>query len=420
MSLTTDPDRGALLASSSLAASDTSTKYYIYSSSSGQSSSSTVQVLAAGTNTDNFVSQLPNQVIILSSTPNLTSTFDSTDLWYQWMSKFDPAGTFSLTVDNATDKKIQSFQFKFTSPWDVTFSSSADALLYSFGTQQGTDGARVPVPGLPSDGSLLYCGLDASKTGTLTSTVKGLFSYAGLPGMASFLPSSIADMSVTLDASKASEKHNALWFNPSFHMQTTVRLQFGIDAAGQLQTVLNDALPGFSITSADAIVKKVLMSAVTEKGPMGLDQGQVFFSLVCSVKPKDSSAVDMVAGVECRESGFSLTFQMNSSDALPKILAWLAGLISDDLGIVQDILKKDQVFDDSVYLRMMKVCLDTSEDPKKPTLASFEIDIEVKANFGKGSDGKAVVFLVTYSWSRDGGKLGSIRGQLWNCKSIHL
>jgi hypothetical protein len=65
---------------------------------------------------------------------------------------------------------------------------------------------------------LLYCGVD----GTLASTVRDLFSYVGLAGMVSVLPSSIADFTVTLDGKIVSEKHNVLWFNSSFHIQTTV------------------------------------------------------------------------------------------------------------------------------------------------------------------------------------------------------
>lgn len=238
--------------------------------------------------------------------------------------------------------------------------------------------------------------------------------------MVPFLSSSIPALSVTLDAKNASEKHNALWFNPSFHRLTTIRLQFCIDDASSLQTMLRNALPGFSIRTADVVAKKVHVLAMTENGEAALDQGQVLFALACSVQPNGGSAVDMIASVEYHKTGISLTFQMNSpdEDTLSGILAWLTGLISKDLGIVKDILKRGGVFDDHVYLRRMKISLDTYDDVERPSLDSFGIDIEVKANFGKGPDVNPAAFLLTYSWSTGCEISRSMRGQLWKCKKI--
>lgn len=408
---------------------DTDKKYYVYSSKAGKNPGATVQVLTPDTNTDKFVSSLKDQVIILEATPNPVADFDASDEWSKWLTKFDPKGKFSLKVDDTATKNIQSFEFKFTSPWDMTFSSSTAALNFSFGApaELEAEQARMPVPGLDQDGSMLYCGLDVSQTGVLTSTVKEIFEYAGLAAMVSFLPSSVSGLSITLDAPNASKQHNAMWFKPSFGSQTTVRLQFKVDVAQTLQDLLKDAIPGFKIQSADAICKKVLVKGETTTGPVGVEQGQVMFTVECSVKPKDSSAVNMIAGIEFQESAITLTFQLGSldsssaesSDPLSGILLWLGGLISDDLGFIKDLLNKDSVFK-HINLRRMTIGLDTSENTEKPTLSKFGIDIEVSATFGQGSDLKPVVFLVTYTWTSQGGKLGFIRGQLWNCKQIPL
>lgn len=420
----TDPKRGRIAIGGSSKPKDDE-KYFIYSSKAGKTPGVDIQVLTAGSSTDNFVSSLEDQVIILKSSPDNTADIDSSDKWYQWLTKLDTSkeftGAFSLTVDDTTAKNIESFQFTFKAPWDVTFSSSSDALNFSFGPPAEIgpgSAARIPVPGLDQDGTMLYCGLDSSRTQVLKSTVKDLFAYVGLDGMVPFLPSALRGLSVTLDASQASGNHNALWFNPSFASQTTVRLQFQLAKADKLQEVLSFALPSLAFPAADVICKKILVAAETEAGPASVDQGQVLFHIQCSVTPKNSDPVNMTAGVEFRESAIMLNFRLDSPDTLSGILVWLGGLISDDLaGFIQSILNKDGVFP-KFSLRRMNIGLDTSETAEKPSLSSFAIDIEASANFGQGSDLKTAVFLLTYTWTKEGGKLGSIRGQFWNCKHL--
>lgn len=416
MAVTTDTDRGRITAGGR----STTEKFYIYSSKAGKSPGESVQVLSRDTNTDKFVSSLKDQVIILEARPDPVGSFDSSDEWSKWLTKFNPTGELSLEVDDTA--AIRSFEFNFTAPWDIKFRSSTDALNFSFGAPPviGTDkAARLPVPGVDQEGLMLYCGLVPSQNTVLKSTVRDLFDYVGIAGIVPSLPYDLPSWSVSLDMSNASEKHNALWFNPSFGSQTTVRLQFRLDAEGILQELLNFALPGLKIQTADVICKKVLIAAEAETGPIGVDQGHVMFSVKCFVVPPDNHAVNMIAGIEFRKLDILLTFRLDSKDSLSGILHWLGGLISDELGFVKDLLNKDDLFE-YFELRRMTIGLDTTEDAEKPKLSHFGIDIEVSATFGRGSDLKPVVFLVTYIWTEEGSRMGSIRGQFWNCEHIPI
>lgn len=128
-----------------------------------------------------------------------------------------------------------------------------------------------------------------------------------------------------------------------------------------------------------------------------------------------ANKIEVIAGIEFQELAITLTFQLGPPYTLSGILLWLGGLIPDNLRPVEDLLKKDNIFE-HFKLRRMTIGLNITEDKDKPKLSNFGIDIEVSATFGRGSDRKPVVFLVTYTWTEQGGKLGLIRGQLWNCE----
>lgn len=410
MAVTTDTDPGSITAKGSL-----TEKYRIYSSDAGETTGEGVQILALQTSTDKFVSSLKNKVIILEAKPNPVANFDSSDEWSKWFKIFGPTAKLSLKVDDTTAMNIQAFEFEFSDPWNIKFSSSTEALNFSFGPPAaGADLARIPVPGISE--TILHCGLNPSENRVVKSSVQSLFQYVGLANRISFLPISLASSSVTLDGQSASKNYNALWFDPSFGSQTTVRLQFQLDVAKLLQDFLSSTLPGLEIQTTYVICKKVLVAAETESGPVGVDQGQVIFSVHCSVTPKDTPAVNMIVGIEFKESSITLTFKLDNQDSLSGILLWLGGLISEDLGPVKDLLTKDSVVE-SFNLRRITIGLKTAGNVEKPSLSNFRLDIEVSANFGRGLEQKPVVFLLTYAWT-NGNKLGSIQGQLWNCKHM--
>jgi hypothetical protein len=421
MGAESDADGGKVVAtrSSDVEADD---KYYIYSSKAGKSPSDSVLVLTAGTNSDKFVTALKQLVIVLKASSTTDRYFDASDDWAQWLTKFDPDGKFSLKFDNPVNKNLESFAFHFSQPWDMVFSSSAEALNFSFGppaalVPSNSPPARVPVPGIDKEGVMLYCGLKADCMDTIKTTVKEMFTYVGRADMLSFLPSFVPKLTMTLDPKTASRKRNALWFRPSLSYQTTIRLQFQLDIVSQLNDYLAGVLPGFVIRSADAVCKKVLVEGKTADGYIGVDKGQAIFVVESSVSPNGKSDVKFGAEVEFYESGVSISCKLHEhKDALDGLLHWLGGVVADDLGFVSDWLQNDSVFS-TIRPQRIRISLDTSEDKEKPTLESFNVDIEVKANFGGGPEPNPVVFLLSYGWNERMGKAGYIQGELWNCKA---
>lgn len=402
-------------------------KYYIYASTSGKSPSATVKVLESGTPTDKFVASLnKDQVLVLATKPEPTASLDSSDPTRRWLTNLDTAVGPSLTLDTSTN--IKEFGVHFKAPWLLTFSSAADVLLFTFGAappvRENATSARIQPPGLDANGLMLTCGLDFTKTDDIKGlTVKDLFNHAGIASMVDLLPSGIADLPVTLPKPRAGDKpkRNALWFVPSRDLQTTIRLQFQLTAFDKLQHILGYALKGFTLQSAEAIYKKRTVLAATEKGLRPLGDGKVAFSVECSVQADkaDAPVVSMTAGVEFAPSGISLTLLFTSEKPLSGILQWVAGLIGDDNleKFVKDMLEKAEngtkIFPDA-NLRRLSLGLGYLKNKDQPVLASLGFDIEVTANFGRGSSSKAVVFLVSYHWDRLTGGSGTLAGQLWN------
>lgn len=185
-------------------------------------------------------------------------------------------------------------------------------------------------------------------------------------------------------------------------------MQFQLDIVNLFQDFLIPAIPGLEIQTAGLICKKVLVAAEAEAGPIGVDENLVIFSVQCSVTPTENPAVSMIAGIRLQESAITLTFELISPECLSGIFLWLKGLISNELLPVEDILRKDDVFK-AFNLRRMIIVLESAKNAARPKLSNFEIDIEVSANFGQGSDLKPVVFLVTYIWTDKGDKIGSLR-----------
>ncbi|RYP91655.1 hypothetical protein DL770_002221 [Monosporascus sp. CRB-9-2] len=396
--------------------------YYIYASSAGKTPSDEIYVLEEGSSTDTFVAALnDSKVIILSSAPAPTASLDSTDETKKWLQQLDSTATGSVTVDDL--KGVESFQFQLTQPWPLTFSSASDVLLFTFGPPPGgTDTGRIPPPGIDITGEMLTLGLDFVQTADISGNkLRDLFVYAEASGMIDYIPNVLLDLDVTLKApGQEDPKRNALWYVPASDKRITMRLQFQVPSFGPLQDILGASLKGFALKSTDIVFSKDMMLVETESGQKPLFQGSVAFIVECSVKgdSSDDPEVSTTAGIELSESAISLTFMFESKDPLMGILKWLASLIGDDSleSLVDDILNKEEngakVFPDFI-LRRMSVSLDT-KDPNQWKLYSFSFDIEVSANFGRGSGSNPVVFLISYDWNRILGGFGRLAGQLWN------
>ncbi|OTA63077.1 hypothetical protein K449DRAFT_421900 [Hypoxylon sp. EC38] len=365
------------------------TKYTVYSSGSGTHSPDDSFVLPANTFIDKFVSCLETKSIVLKSkpTPDSDTPFDGSDKLAEWFSRLDKAGTFSLLLDPTLpekEKALQEFTLKFTAPWGLAFSSSAEALKSTFGEQ----GSTIEIPGVDEQ-LKLYCGL-LPPDSDIKSTVKDAFEYVGLSEVVEDLPSTLGGLTITLAAKEIAGNRNTMWFEPAYSLQTIIRLQFKLDNQSDLEEIFHDTIPGFAITDATVVAKKIFTQGITAGGPIGVDKGSVVFVADCTISNKgEETQTKMKAGIEFSGSSITLRLKMSKPDALQAILTWLGDLVV--------------------------IGLSTDEDKNKPTLESFRIDTEVAGNFGQVNN-KKPVFLASFVWSAGpyGGMGSTIRAQLWN------
>lgn len=404
------------------------TTYSIYASSAGNRPGENVQILSPDSLVDKFVAGLnPGKVITLSTTPDPTASFDPSDETLKWFQNLDVDATGSLTVDDSDAKNIESFEFKLSQPWPLVFSSASDVLLFTFGSTGlvGGDatGSRIEAPGIDPTGNMLTCGLDFVKMEHITGfKVKDVFKNVNQAGMTEYVLDAILNLEVTLKKpdADASPRKNALWFVPSAEKRLETRLQFQLSQFEALQDLFSIALKGLVIESADVVCKSKMLLALTENGEKPLYDGQVAFSIECSLNSAGST-VSMLAGVEFAPSTINFTFMFLSPDPLTGILRWLAGLAEDDAveTVVDELLNKEENGTkvlSGATLRRLRVRLDTRKDPQNPKLGSFSFDIEVSASFGRGESANVPVFLITYNWDRSIGTYGTLTGQLWNGK----
>ncbi|KAF4963303.1 hypothetical protein FSARC_8671 [Fusarium sarcochroum] len=411
--------------SSSVATSNKT--YSIYASSAGKVPGANVQVLSPDNLVDKFVAGLnPDKVITLSSPPSPTASFDASDETVKWFQNLDADATGSVTVHDLEAKGIESFEFTLSQPWPLVFSSASDVLLFTFGSTglvggDGT-GSRIESPGIDPTGNMLTCGLDFVKMEDVTGVkVKHVFTEAYRGNMTDYVPLAILNLEVTLNKpdANAPPRRNALWFVPSADKRLETRLQFQLPQFGALQDLFSITLKGLVVDSADLVYKSTILLALTENGEKPLSDGQVAFSIECSVKSAGTT-VSMIAGVKFTPRTIDFTFMFLSPDPLRGILRWLAGLAEDESveTVVEELLNKEEngtkVLPEAT-LRRLRVRLDTSKDPQNPRLGSFSFDIEVSASFGRGNNtNRTPVFLITYNWDRSIGTYGTLTGQLWN------
>lgn len=398
-------------------------EYRFYSSDSGKSPGDHQTVLQKGrldslVSTFDFPSTSEKKVIVLSKRPgpNKDTTFAANYGWSKWLQNFDSKGQFTLTCGE--DLQIQGFKFRlkpvFSKSWNVEFSSDSTALYDAFGVEAD----QIAAPGVEKTKEILICAL-VKPDSKLTATVEDLFFYAGLPGNPL-----LGGLRVTLDESNYLGNRNAMWFDPAYNLQTTIRLQFGLDDKDVLQRLIDNALTPrsnmqrqFKIEEVYAVCQKVLTEGETSQGLEGIDNGDVSFGVACALVEGAKRSVTMEGGVKCSSSGITFTLTMTSANALQGILLWLGEVISDTLQIDSFFGGKGKDDTESVFgdlnLRQISISLDTGENRSKPGLSSFRIDIEVPAHFGKDTNGRQPVFMASYVWSQEIGNLGRISAQLW-------
>ncbi|KAA8652935.1 uncharacterized protein ATNIH1004_001844 [Aspergillus tanneri] len=393
-------------------------KFYVYSSDAGQSASNNKLILSPGIPIDKFVSSLKGKVVILKNQPKepVYTPLDDSDLWKEWMGRFDTNATLNLMLDSNL-KALQSFLFSFETPWGtLSFDSSSQYLQSAF--EKGVADTIGP-PGAAIDGTspILYNGLVAPKS-PYTPTVEALFTFVGLSDMIATLPPFVPQLEVSLDASNYVQGRNAMWFNPRLGYQTTIRLQFQLKDGKALEQLFQQALPGITISAPKVICKKILTEGQTVDGAVSIDQGSVSFQATCTVSAKSGNPLTaLTAGIEFDEAGITLTLKL-SKGILDALLQWLGELIGVKPDSVKGIFggQGDRTFQ-GLNVQQVVFRLEKTADLNSYQLASARVDMEVAGDFGK-IDGKKPVFLASYIWTREIGGLGNIRGELWNSYDI--
>lgn len=115
----------------------------------------------------------------------------------------------------------------------------------------------------------------------------------------------------------------------------------------------------------------------------------------------------------------TLTFLFESREnPLDGILLWLAERSNEpDLKkFVDKMLAKsenDKPLLSDLALRQLSVGLDVEGNKNSPSLASFSFDIEALTTFGSADGQPPAAFLLSYSWTKAEGGIGTIRGQFW-------
>ncbi|TWU71091.1 hypothetical protein ED733_002692 [Metarhizium rileyi] len=393
-------------------------KYYIYSYASGKSADSNTKVLSQNeANLNSFLDQLPDKCIILSQQPPETvAELDTSDAWKIWMTNWDTSCTLSMTVDDRTSMNIQSFEFGLTTPYELAFSSRPDALMFSM----GGSAAAIPPPGIKSEGedSMLYFGLDPSKSKPFTTSIKDVFSFANLGSGIKQFPDLVTGLEATFNPTEANEKRNAIWFAPGNNLRTIIRLQFAIGDAEGFQKVLADELEGLSFTTIALICKKETILGDADTAEEAVSLGTIMFEIGGSITPKGKTGIDIILGLEVSETEMELTINMSdpsNEDILTDIIDWLLDLLPQGSGVdgIQTLLSKGDIFKGYIHLRRLRITL-ASTGQATPKLSSVMVDVEVSGTFGNGNKAQRVPFLLSYSWDAGAGQLGSIVGDFWN------
>ncbi|KAF4999150.1 hypothetical protein FDECE_11586 [Fusarium decemcellulare] len=175
---------------------------------------------------------------------------------------------------------------------------------------------------------MLTCGLYFAQMEDITGVkLKEVFEKANPGGMTEYVPDAILNLEVTLKKPDADAQEE--------------RLVLSLFEA--LQDLFSIALKGLVIEGADVVCKTKMLLALTENGEKPLSDGEVAFSMECSVNSAGST-VSMLAGVEFTPSTIDFAFMFLSPDPLTEMLRWLAGLAEDDAveTVVDELLNKEE------------------------------------------------------------------------------
>ncbi|KAJ5105021.1 hypothetical protein NUU61_002368 [Penicillium alfredii] len=391
----------------------TGERFYIYLSSEKNKKDPYLEV-GDGTNSETFISKLPDKTIILTGPPAPTAATElhDEDKWVEWLKKIDDAAKYTLTIMPPKEKEgkesgkgeednkkteLKQFDFAFNTPTKLNFSSESSVLNNTFG-----DAAKnIEEPGFHNP--RLYLGLKASdKTEVPLAKV---WTWTGKAEDS--IPDILKGLQVTPDSKLAPGHRNALWFNPEASSRVTVRLVFNLGDLGTLNSLgLGDL--DISFTQADLVCRKVVSAGEAEGKTVPVTHGKTAISIDCNF----GQYLELQGIMEFTEDAIGMSLLAKSKDPIPGALSWLTGVLGlkeGELGPLPKLFSQDPFKD--VRFRRINVVVGTKPKVK---LASFKLDVQVSAPIGQDpASGNKTLFLLSYTYIPSTGGLGTIQGKLW-------
>ncbi|OJJ32518.1 hypothetical protein ASPWEDRAFT_31411 [Aspergillus wentii DTO 134E9] len=382
-------------------------KFYVHASTA-ESKLEPNLIIEKDTNSDKFVAELPNKVIIVTQKPDPNAAFHEEDEWAKWLKMLDKNGQFSLTT-MGEKKEIEHFELQINNPIPLKFSSAKEALINAFGED---DAKGIDPPGY--NDPLLCAGLVKPEVATKQVELGKAWEFAGLTK--DMLPAPFQSLLVEMDWSLPQKHRNALWFNPGFGSQIKARLAMQLADPKTLNALFFLDKVKMEITKAEIVCKKVLTQADTGQRKLAVDEGEALFGLECKL-----GDLTLTGCLELSDGAILFTLQNNDEDAAAKIIEWLGDVIWKDKNKLKDMEKvfRGEPFK-SISFRRFQLSLDTSEDGN-PKVDFFRVDLQASTPVGQSPDsvkeGKKTLFLLSYTWNNLGvaetTNLGTIRGELW-------
>lgn len=415
--------------------------YYLYSSLVSPQSitvaASQYTILSAGP-LDTFLSTLHCSNLCLNgpSPPGPTGT---TQLLVS-----DEFGTYltaalqaqGISVLNAPQPYVAGFTFVVA----PISGSGSDKAVLSFTTASvedafGLDKGTGPPLGIMEEAKTLVFGLDtsvwaASGTNRATATLAQLVQFADITYLEKS-PALIFLSAIELEISNpATGNRNAVWFEPLSSYCVTTRLQMDLspDAVTQLNKYIS-AFPGLAIQSAFVIARRTCISSpapAAEGAPASPSSSITYGGSLTFGGDFILSNTHFDAAVELQSTQTKLMLILRDK---VDILGDIFSVLQPVLGLqgnhfeFQDWLKNTagSTSFELPYLRRIVVVMDNDPGSKggtstTPGLASVQIDLETRVNF---SGGAFAVFLITYTWAREGGGTSSntLTAALWTLPS---
>ncbi|KAF5856156.1 hypothetical protein ETB97_007813 [Aspergillus alliaceus] len=379
-------------------------KFYIYASTAENQQTPNL-VIEKDTNSDKFVAELPNKVIIVTQKPDPNAAFYEKDEWAQWLKMLDKGGQYSLTM-MGEKKEIDHFELQINHPITLKFSSAKEALTNAFGEDDVKD---INPPGY--NDPLLCAGLVKPGEATKQVELSKVWEFAGVPK--DILPTPLHGLVVEMGWNLPQQHRNALWFNPGFGSQIKIRLAMQLADPGTLNKHFFLDKVKMEITKAQIVCKKVLTLADTGERKLAVNEGEALLGLECKLRD-----LTLTGCLELSDGAIHFTLQNNDEDAVAKIIEWLGDVIWKDKDKLKDMEKvlRGEPFK-SISFRRFQLGLDTSEEGNTK-IDFFRVDVQADTPVGQPpGSGKKTLFLLSYTWNNLGESettnLGTVRGQLW-------